>query len=92
MESFKESGAIEYGSDVLLGLQPAGIQADEKAASKNKALTDVLRSKDTREMELKILKNRNGKTGGVVALDFEAMFSYFRQPAYGGVTRSRKTY
>lgn len=70
MAAFKESGAIEYGSDVLLGLQykgagDSGFDA-ERAANQN-----------PREIELKVLKQRNAARGGVVSLNYYPMFNYF---------------
>ena len=55
MAAFKESGAIEYSSDVLLGLQLAG--AGDKDFN-----VDMAKSQEPRQIELKILKNRRGKT------------------------------
>jgi replicative DNA helicase len=54
MSAFKESGAIEYGSDVLIGLQLKG--TGEKDFNLNDA-----KSKDPREVEFRVLKARNGK-------------------------------
>ncbi len=54
MTAYKESGAIEYGSDVLIGLQLAG--AGDKDFD-----VDIAKEKDPREIEFCILKNRNGK-------------------------------
>lgn len=57
MEAFKESGAIEYGADILMGLQPRGVGQpgfDITAA----------RARDPRETELVILKNRSGAVPG----------------------------
>ena len=53
MGAFKESGAIEYSADVLIGLQLAGVGADK---------FDVVRAKqeNPRKIEIKVLKNRNG--------------------------------
>ena len=65
LDAFKESGAIEYGTDVLLGLQPRGIR---DAANKNqgpRAADNLVRqhkARDNRECELVVLKNRNGRT------------------------------
>lgn len=56
MEAYKESGAIEYAADVLLGLQPAGIGHEDdarQALAKHKSMT-------IRQCELAVLKNRNG--------------------------------
>lgn len=70
MQSFKESGAIEYSSDVLIGLQFKGV--GESGFDSNEA-----KSRNPREVELVILKNRNGQTGSKLEFDFYAMFNYF---------------
>lgn len=70
MEAFKESGAIEYSSDVLIGLQLKG------AGSKDFDPTEA-KKKDPREVELVILKNRNGKVGEKINFKFYPMFNYF---------------
>lgn len=71
MAAFKESGAIEYGSDVLIGLQFGG--AGEKDFDVNAA-----KAKDPRLIELFILKNRNGKvTSKGIPLQFYPMFNCF---------------
>ena len=72
MQAFKESGAIEYSSDVLMGLQLMG--AGEKDFD-----VDTAKSKDPREVEAIILKNRNGRTGGKIGYNFYAMFNYFSE-------------
>ncbi|MGU7916389.1 DnaB-like helicase C-terminal domain-containing protein, partial [Streptococcus suis] len=70
MQAFKESGAIEYSSDILIGLQLKGAGQKEFDATEAK-------SKSPREIELVILKNRNGKTGDKVPFEFYPMFNYF---------------
>lgn len=70
MQAFKESGAIEYSSDILIGLQLKG--AGEKDFDPTEA-----KKKDPREIELVILKNRNGQTGAKVPFEFYPMFNYF---------------
>ena len=70
MQAFKESGAIEYSSDILIGLQLKG------AGDKDFDPTEA-KKKNPREIELVILKNRNGQTGAKVPFEFYPMFNYF---------------
>lgn len=63
MEAFKESGAIEYSSDVLLGLQLEGAGGENFNVNKAKG-------QSTRKIELVILKNRNGRTGGKIKYQY----------------------
>lgn len=72
MEAFKESGAIEYSSDVLFGMQLEGVGSKEFDLEKAK-------KEDPRKIELVILKNRNGRTGGKISFDYYAMFNYYNQ-------------
>lgn len=72
MEAFKESGAIEYSSDVLIGLQAKG------AGGADFDINEAKR-KDPREIELKILKNRNGRTGDSLAFEYYPMFNLYRE-------------
>ena len=59
MASFKESGAIEFGADVALGLQPLGMRerCKAKGASAGEIIDDCKRQKN-RELEITVLKNR----------------------------------
>ncbi len=73
MASFKESGAIEYGSDLLFALQPQGIgeSADAvKAVNRCKTLAERL-------VELVVLKNRSGRTGAKVGMVYQAKYNCF---------------
>lgn len=81
MAAFKESGAIEYGSDVLLALQPAGMEeaSNDKQKAANKKKLDDCKASDVRQVEAVILKNRNGKTGGSVTFNYYAMFNSFEE-------------
>ena len=72
MQSFKESGAIEYSSDVLIGLQLKG------AGDKDFDPTEA-KKKNPRAIELVILKNRNGQTGTKIPLEFYPLFNYFTE-------------
>lgn len=72
MEAFKESGSIEYGSDVLIGLQ-------FKGAGESNFDTMAAKRKDPREIELVILKSRNGATGNKINMEFYPLFNYFKE-------------
>ena len=72
MAAFKESGAIEYSSDVLIGLQFAGTGEGGLDA-------DEARRKDPREIELVILKSRNGRTGDKLGYYYHPLFNYYEE-------------
>ena len=72
MQAFKESGAIEYSSDILIGLQLKG------AGDKDFDPTEA-KKKNPRAIELVILKNRNGQTGTKIPLEFYPLFNYFTE-------------
>ena len=72
MQAFKESGAIEYSTDVLIALQLRGTGTKDFDV-------DQAKSKNPREIEAVILKNRNGMTGKKVNFKFYAMFNYFAE-------------
>lgn len=62
--SFKESGAIEYGSDVVLTLELQKIKELDKSADgkvKESAALDQAKGSLVRNINLKVLKNRFGK-------------------------------
>jgi replicative DNA helicase len=82
LASFKESGAIEYSSDVLLGLQLAGMDELSQSDSKRTETTKLIEEKksaDPRKAQLKILKNRTGKIGESLYYDYYSMFNSFRE-------------
>lgn len=73
MEAFKESGSIEYGADVLIGLQFEG------AGDNNFDMT-AARSRSPRHIELCILKNRNGRIPpSPVGLRYYPQFNCFEE-------------
>jgi replicative DNA helicase len=72
MEAFKESGAIEYSSDVLIGLQLEGAGEDNFNATEEK-------QRDPRRVELVVLKNRNGSTGTKLEYNYYPRFNYFSE-------------
>lgn len=87
LTSFKESGAIEYSSDVLIGLQFLGMdyQEGENDKARDKRVRELRRSEEARgragqdqTIQLKVLKNRYGCKGDVI-LSFYPMFNYFEE-------------
>ena len=93
LDAFKESGAIEYGSDVLLGLQPPNLESGltPKEAKSNREAIESEKRKAERKIELKILKNRSGRTGQRIPFEYNAMFNYFEEtdddgPAWEDIT------
>lgn len=72
MESFKESGSIEYSSDVLIGLQLHG--AGTSGFDVNEA-----KRQEPREIELVVLKNRSGRAGERAGFNYWAMFNFFEE-------------
>lgn len=81
MAAFKESGAIEYGSDVLIALQPQGMKPGATATIQKENTETVKRCKrsERREIEAVILKNRNGRTGGKVGFVYNSLFNHFEK-------------
>lgn len=72
MEAFKESGAVEYSSDVLLGMQLTG-------AGEPRFDVNLAKTRSPRYVELVVLKNRAGEPYGVVPLRYYAKYSSFVQ-------------
>lgn len=73
LESFKETGSIEYSADVVLGLQFC-------EAGKKDFNLDEEKSKSPRQVEIVALKQRYGKSGLISATKFNyyAEFDYFQ--------------
>ena len=78
MAAFKESGAIEYSSDVLIALQPCGMKEGESNED-NAAIMSKCKASTERNVEAVILKNRNGQTGTTAIFKYYAMFNCFEE-------------
>lgn len=77
MESFKESGIIEYTADILLGLQPAFmVEGVKDIDEKIKEMEKAQRNKEAVQLQLKVLKNRNGYKGSM-EIDFTASYNFY---------------
>lgn len=87
LASFKESGAIEYGADILLGMQPEGIteEIESKGKDAKKAgnqFTEESKKKNIRDIEVSILKNRHGEITGSkspIKLTYNAVANHFKE-------------
>lgn len=76
MESFKESGEIEYISDVLIGLQLKGCQGD---GDKIQTKIDNAKAEPVRSVELKLLKQRDGIATKTIDFKYNPRFNYFKE-------------
>ena len=90
--AFKESGAIEYSSDVLIGLQLSGMDYQEGETDKNrdKRIRELFKEQKARGnqggaelLQLKILKNRNGKSGTDALFLYYPMFNHYEESMEG---------
>lgn len=82
--SFKESGAIEYSSDVIIGLQLFAVHraAEEKNKTEKENILNDAKNEIPRKVELVILKNRNGKPFDRMLFDFYPQANLFEQKEY----------
>ncbi len=76
MESFKESGEIEYISDVLIGLQLKGCQGEGDSIQQD---IDNAKAKPIRSVELKLLKQRDGIATRTIHFKYNPRFNYFEE-------------
>ena len=76
MTSFKESGSVEYTSDVLIGMQLEKL-ARTGELTQEQASQEL--SNDVREIDLIILKNRDGKRDTHSHFVYNTLFNDFRE-------------
>lgn len=78
LDSFKDSGNIEYTADLLLGLQAEITENinDIKVDKKAKEEINKVQQKDERSLTLKVLKNRNGRINDIKGIKFYAKYNY----------------
>ena len=81
-QALKESGALEYTGDIIIGLQ---FQAMAKIVEEAKNLADrtkrvtAERNKTVRKMEALILKHRNGKIGSKTYFDYVPKYNLYKE-------------
>lgn len=78
MAAFKESGAIEYTADVVIGLQPQGMKdaANDREAADNRQTIEASRNANPATLELRVLKNRQGAIGTAL-FEHNKLFNLF---------------
>lgn len=72
MTDYKESGALEYSADVLIGLEFASAGTKEYDERKEK-------KKDPRQIRLVVLKNRNGRAWESADFNYYPLFNYYEE-------------
>lgn len=71
-KSFKDSGNIEYSCDTVIGLQLKDVGTKGFNA-------EAAKSASPRNLELRLLKQRYGKTGEKIDFKFYAKYNYFEE-------------
>lgn len=93
--AFKESGALEYGSDVLMGLQFLGMDYQDGEADKarEKRIRELIKTQKAQgnegkaeDIQLKILKNRNGKSNTEAIYHYTPYFNHYAEELEGFTT------
>ena len=77
MESGRDTSAVEYSADYLLGLTYRELDEYDPSVSKQKPKLEELQQQSPRKMTLKLMKNRLDGSGKKIWLDFDAATSTF---------------
>lgn len=83
LSAFKESGAIEYGADVLMGLNFTDLES-ELEVEKTKDKVELYAgegegNENHREITLCIMKNRKGKAFQRIKYNYYPIYNYFKE-------------
>lgn len=79
--AFKESGAVEYSADVLIGLQPNGMKpalTKENIYYNMCCCAECKSDPISRHLEAKVLKSRVGVPGKAAKLEYRPGYNIFR--------------
>lgn len=81
--AFKESGSIEYGADVVIGLQLNAIhkisELKDTKINEKREMYNQAKAETPREIELVILKNRYGSSTGTHNYKYYPKFNLFEE-------------
>ena len=85
MAALKESGNIEYGADIILGVQFEAIhyepftEPDKGHIAEKQAALWEEKHKSPRKMEISLIKRRDGRGEGAVTFDYDARHNLFTE-------------
>ena len=83
MEAFKESGGIEYSGDLVLGMQLHGQEKEaQNTATREKFNQKREKRKDPRDIEIQVLKNRNGSISKSGMFKFYSAYNFFMETEF----------
>ena len=81
LDSFKESGIIEFTGDVILGLNLRAVRGSDFAriadTGEKAARLEAARSRKVRELEISVLKNKTGESSFSVDVNFDMEIGSF---------------
>ena len=93
-ESFKESGAIEYTADVVIGLQLAVMndklfESDSKTTTtKKRKVVKAAKAESPRQIELSVLKNRYGVSNASYYFNYYPKYDLFIPASQAATTEA----
>jgi len=84
MTAFKDSGNLEYSADILLAIAPAKMEeaSSDKEKKANKETIEKCRGLKDKDLQLHVLKNRNGKVTGEksqLLFKYHSWFNFFEE-------------
>lgn len=81
LSAFKESGAIEYSSDVLIALQVKGMKegTTERDRADNRERVSSCMKNNIRDIEAIVLKNRHGSANSNALFKYYAAYNTFEE-------------
>lgn len=87
--SFKESGGIEYGADVVMGLQLKVMENLTGGQDERREKINQAKAESPRRIQLIGLKNRNGKSFFKCEFNFYPEYNYFEEATTNTIFNNR---
>jgi replicative DNA helicase len=83
LSMFKESGSLEFLSDVALGMAFDAVGTDNYDFEKES-------NKDPKEIQVAVLKNRNGERNIKLKYEYKSSYFYFKETGWERITYKKK--